>query len=266
METGLICLIAAMPEEIKPLLRLAGPYKKERIDGFQAYRFTCGKEKVLLVRSGMGPENAVAATDTVIKEAKPSLIVNFGFCGAIVEDFKVGDIVVAHRILLNKGYLFSPQSGIDEETAKLLSRSLTDILADRDFNVHGGVFITVSEIRRKDEMSRIVPSWVRNPVLEMETAAAAMTASKNGTPFLAIRCVSDDAVEEFGFSIDELSDSGMRIRIGKVLLTVARRPWIIPQLLRLSKNSKKAGKNLALAVTSLLDDADELRMKRERPY
>jgi adenosylhomocysteine nucleosidase len=94
----------------------------------------------------------------------------------------------------------------------------------------------------------------------------ARAAAREGVPLLAIRGVSDDAGEELGFSIDELTDSGMRIRVGKVFLTVARRPSIIPQLLRLSKNSKKAGENLALAITSLLEDAGDLRIKRERPY
>ena len=81
-------------------------------------------------------------------------------------------------------------------------------------------------------------------------------------PFLAVRGVSDDAGEELGFSISELTDAGMRIRIGKVLKTVAGKPWIIAQMLRLAKNSGKAGKNLALAIAVLLEDTDELPLKR----
>ena len=173
MDHGIIGLIAAMPEEIRPLLRLAGKYRREKIGGFEAYRFTYGKEKILLVKSGMGLDNAAAAARILIKEAKPCIIVNFGFCGAVKPGPEVGDIVMAQRILLNRETLFSPQSGIVEEDAKLLSRSLADALNGKAFRVYSGAFVTTAEIRNKVEMARLIPAWAPNPVLEMETAAVA---------------------------------------------------------------------------------------------
>lgn len=256
-----IGLIAALPEEIRPFLRVAGRYKKEMIDGLDAYSFTYGKVKVLLVKSGMGLENAASATASLINWHKPNLIINFGFCGGIKPGLQVGDLIVAQRILLNREALFSPQSGIVEEEAKLITRSLTDTLSGRDLTVYGGTFITSTEIRSKAEMARHLPSWAPNPVLEMETAAVAKAAAKMVVPLFAIRGVSDDAGEELAFSIADFTDNKMRMRIGKVLLTVARKPWIIPQLLRLAKNSRKAGENLALAIISLLQDSEDLPMK-----
>jgi adenosylhomocysteine nucleosidase len=94
----------------------------------------------------------------------------------------------------------------------------------------------------------------------------AKAAAKEGVPFLALRVVSDDAGEELGFSISELTDARMKVRIGKVLLTVARRPWIIPQMLKLARNSRKAGANLALAIAVMLEDTDELPLKRVRRH
>jgi adenosylhomocysteine nucleosidase len=263
MDHGIIGLIAAMPEEIRPLLRLAGKYGREKIDGFDAYRFTYGREKVLLIKSGMGLDNAAAAALALIK-AKPCIIVNFGFCGAVKEGPQVGDIMVAQRILVSRDNLLSPQSGIVEEDAKRLSRSLADVLNDREFRVYSGAFITAAEIRNKVEMARLVPTWAPNPVLEMETAAVAKAAAEGGVPFLAVRGVSDEAGEELGFSISELTDARMRIRIGKVLKSVAGKPWIIPQMLRLAKNSARAGKNLALAIAAMLEDTDELPLKGTR--
>jgi adenosylhomocysteine nucleosidase len=264
MDRGVIGLIAAMPEEIRPLLRLAGKYRKVKFEGFEAYRFTFGEEKILLVKSGMGIDNAAAAANTLIKEAKPCIIVNFGFCGAVKPGPEVGDIMMAQRILLNRETLFSPQSGIVEEDAKRLARSLADSLNGRDFRVYGGTFVTTAEIRNKIEIASIIPAWAPNPVLEMETAAVAKAAANESVPLLAVRGVSDDAGEELGFSLSEFTDEKLQIRTGKVLLAVARKPWIIPQLLRLAKNSKKAGKNLALAITALLEDTDDLPLKRVR--
>jgi adenosylhomocysteine nucleosidase len=43
----------------------------------------------------------------------------------------------------------------------------------------------------------------------------------------------------------------------KVLLAVAKKPWIGPQLLRLAKNSRLAGDNLAAVLVVLLEMIQE---------
>jgi len=89
----------------------------------------------------------------------------------------------------------------------------------------------------------------------MESVAVARTAATAGVPFLGLRTISDDAGEELGFSLDELTDSQLRISILRVLFTCLKKPRIIPQLARLAGNSGKAGKTLGatlnLIVTSL---------------
>jgi adenosylhomocysteine nucleosidase len=86
----------------------------------------------------------------------------------------------------------------------------------------------------------------------MESAAIAIVAVENGIPFCGIRAVSDPFDEELGFSLDEFCDQRMRIRIPRVLLTIARKPRIIPQLIRLARNSRVAGASLSQAVERFL--------------
>jgi len=88
----------------------------------------------------------------------------------------------------------------------------------------------------------------------METAAVAQVAAEGNVPLLALRAVSDGAGEELGFTIEEFTDREMNVRVGKVLLTVARKPWIVPQLLRLARNASIAGENLATAILVLLEN------------
>jgi adenosylhomocysteine nucleosidase len=247
-----IALIAAMPEEIDPFLRRAGACAKEKIDRFDAWRFIAGGRGILLLRSGMGPGNALAAARALIAAASPDLLINFGFAGGLTGGTVVGNIVVANRLLLYRERLFSEQAGIAAE----ISEELTGILAG---SLHGegpqilrGTFITASQILRKKEMASLLPPGAANPVLEMETAAVAQAAGEGNVPLIAIRAISDGAEEELGFTISEFTDSEMNIRLGKVLWTVAKRPWIVPQLLRLSGNSRIAGKSLAMALAALL--------------
>jgi adenosylhomocysteine nucleosidase len=91
-------------------------------------------------------------------------------------------------------------------------------------------------------------------------------AIRKGVRIFAIRGVSDDGGEELSFSLDDLADKNGEVKTGKVLMTVAKRPWVIPQMLRLSKDSKRAGENLATAITLLLEEAGDLQVERERPY
>ena len=102
-------------------------------------------------------------------------------------------------------------------------------------------------------MAELLPSGVLDPVLEMETVAVAQTAHERNVPLIAIRAISDGVGEELGFSIREFTDRKLNIRLGKVFLSVTKKPWIVPQLLRLAKNSRSAGNNLAAVLVVLLE-------------
>jgi adenosylhomocysteine nucleosidase len=106
----------------------------------------------------------------------------------------------------------------------------------------------------KSRLAARLPSAAPYPVVEMESAAIAIIAVENGIPFCGIRAVSDPFDEELGFSLDEFCDKKMRIRIPKVLLAIARKPRIIPQLFRLSRNSRVAAESLSQAVGRFLAD------------
>ena len=71
-------------------------------------------------------------------------------------------------------------------------------------------------------------------------------------PFLGLRTISDDAGEELGFSLDEMTDSQLRISIPRVLFTCLKKPRIIPQLARLAGNSGRAGKSLGTALQQII--------------
>ena len=253
MEEQTIGLIAAMPEEIKPLLSRVGPVERDKVAGFNLYRFSIGRRKVCLIESGMGLTRGASATHTLIAKANPDIILNFGFAGAVTAGAEVGDLVVATRILLHRDRLFSEQSGIPAELAERLVEALGKGCRDKTLRIHRGTCVTASQIRKKSEVAKLLPAGTACPVLDMETAAVARVAAKEKVPFLAVRAISDGADEELGFTIEEFTDREMNIRPWKVVLTMARKPWIIPQLVRLAQNAKRAGKNLACAVTALIE-------------
>jgi adenosylhomocysteine nucleosidase len=253
MAYKVIGLIAAMPEEIKPLLQRIGACCRETIDGFDAWRFNIASHDICLVMSGMGHEKAGRAGRALIAATGPDLLISFGFAGAVTAGLGVGDIVVARRILLNMKGAFPEQPGLAMGKAEEAAGHLAGPLQEKGVRVRQGTFITAAQIMDKRETARLLPAGSENPVLEMETAAVAQAACACNVPLIAVRAVSDGAEEDLGFSIEEFCDREMNIRPWKVLLTAAKKPRIVPQLIRLAKGSRIAGKNLATALTVLLE-------------
>lgn len=243
MNSSTLGLVAAMPEEINPLLQLIGAHIKEKRGNFDCYRFDRHGKNITLIRSGMGVSRAAAATKVLVETAQPSLIVNFGFAGAVTAGPKVGDIMLAEQILRYDGQSFST-------TASTVA--LEAYLKDSGLRFHNSTFVTTLQITEKSTLAMMLPEGCLYPSVEMESAAVAEVAAEAGIPFAAIRAISDAADEELGFSLDEFTDHDLNIRISRVLKTVAKNPWIIPQLLRLARNSRIAGKNLARGLEALV--------------
>lgn len=246
---GTIGLIAAMPDETRPFLRLAKPVAQLSSGKFPMWRLRVGGADVCIVESGMGIARAAAATEALVAAASPTAILCFGFGGAALPGLRVGDLAVGMVSWFADTEGFAHRQGIDRKLAERLAEKL-----DREWGGVGrGEIITSSGIIRKGDLAHSLPPAITMPILDMETAAVAEVAHRHGIPLVALRAISDDATEELAFSLDEFTDDEMAIRPLKVLATIARKPWIIPQLLRLARNSRVAGKRLARGVLASIE-------------
>jgi adenosylhomocysteine nucleosidase len=248
MNKAFVGLVAAMPEEIRALLQRVKGCSTEKSSGFTFYSFELQGRSVVLVESGMGPVHAAAATQALIAVAAPPAIVNFGFGGAVLPGLYVGDLVLAEQVLLLENGRVSdvllPDPSFAQKVASACGKA--GISLDR------GTFVTAATIMNKEEVARTLSSRVQAPVLEMETAAVMREAARAGIPAAAVRGISDPSDLELGFSLEEFCDEQLRIRLPRVLACIARKPWIIPQLLKLSRNSKRAALSLALFVEEMV--------------
>ncbi len=243
-----IAVITAMPEEYRAVADCLGAAAAARVGTLRAGRFTLAGHEILLVESGMGFHNAAKAAELLVREYCPDLLVSAGFCGGIAPQLLAGDIVVA------KGIVIANEDGFEEVPVALaaIGRNFAALQAAEGKRTFGGTFVSTSVITSKRRLAGMLSDSCSNPVVEMESGAVAIVAAKNNIPFLAIRAVSDCADEELGFSLDEFCDTDMRrIRIHKVLLTVLRKPRIIPQLVRLSRSSRRAAESLTIALSRL---------------
>jgi len=239
-----------MPEELRPLLKVVGSFQKNRLSRFTMYSFAVAGHEVIAVLSGMGLVNGTAATRSLVAHHHPELLIHAGFAGGITNGIEVGDIVLAHRVFAYENSDFQEQQGISGELAVHAAELLEP---DSKIRFLAGTFVTAAGITSKAHLANILPPLSTVAVVEMETAAVTRVATETDTPLLAIRAISDGADEELGFTIEEITDSNFQVSIGNLLMTAVRKPWIIPQLMRLAQNSRRAGVNLAAALKELLE-------------
>jgi len=241
-----IAVITAMPEEFNAVARSLEAGTAMQMSGLKAFSCHTGGHDFMLLLSGMGFDNAARAAEAVIREWRPNLLVSAGFCGGIAPELKVGDVVVAKQVAI-------VTADGSEEVPVLLSAAGQNFVARQSgMRVFGGLFASTPVIMSKTGLAGLLPAGSTNQVVEMESAAVAIIAVENSIPLLAIRAVSDPVDEELGFSLDEFCDPALRrIRSCKVLLTALKRPRIIPQLIRLARNSRIAANSLTAAMEQL---------------
>jgi len=241
-----IAVITAMPEEYNAIARSLGSGAAMRLAGLKAFSCHAGGHDFMLILSGMGFDNAARAAEAAMREWRPSLLVSAGFCGGIAPELKVGDVVVAKQMVIVTG------RGLEEVPVLFSAAGQNLVARESGMRVLGGLFASTPVIMPKKRLAGMLPAGSANPVAEMESAAVAIIAVENSIPLLAIRAVSDPADEELDFSLGEFCDPGLRrISIHKVLLAVLKRPRIVPQLIRLARNSRVAANSLTAAMEQL---------------
>ena len=243
-----IGIITAMPEETQAVLRAIGGTKKTLLGKQAVQHGHLAGHEIVIMEAGMGFHNAAAAAEKLVHNLEPDMIISAGFCGGVSTDLQVGDIVVATGLtIVSERELETVPVEISAASRNFIVREIAE-----GRRVFGGLFASTPGIMQKKQLANRLPPNATFPVVEMESAAIAIIAVENGIPFAGIRSVSDPFDEELGFSLDEFCDDRMRIRIPRVLLTIARKPRIIPQLIRLARNSRVAGASLSQTMERFL--------------
>lgn len=243
-----IGIITAMPEETLSVVRAINGAKRALIDRLAVQQGSLAGHEIVIVEAGMGFTNAARTAGRLVRAVHPDLLLSVGFCGGISAELQVGDIVVA------TGLTIVSENVCEDVPIEVPASNLNFVVRESAAGrrVFAGLFASTADIMQKSRVAVLLPSGAPYPVVEMESAAIAIVAVENNLRFSAIRAVSDPFDEELGFSLDEFCDDRLRIRIPRVLLTICRKPRIIPQLIRLARNSRVAAASLSQAVERFL--------------
>jgi adenosylhomocysteine nucleosidase len=248
-------LIAAMSMESQALLRLVRDPKRIKVGRFKGYRFQLPQWECVLVECGWGMFRAEEATRTLIEEVHPALLLSFGIAGAVDEDLNIGDVVCAeNHYLLQNGSLQKRKATSSLSLAA--QKGIVKSLKIKSAHLYSGATVTTRG-------SQFIPKQrnaLTHPVLEMETAGVVQAIMGTGIPLVSLRGISDGPKAPIPFDLEAMVDDNYHMDIGKVLWAILRRPAMLPQALKMSKNSQLAAENEALATLAALTLPNPVRV------
>ena len=219
-------LIAAMPGELKPLVRGWKPSVSGDV------RLWSHRDENLYVAAcaGAGQQAATRAFAAVEQDAPIDLVFSLGWAGALTP-------------YCEPGKAYNMAGVIDAATGE---RFRCDAGA-------GTLWLTTSPIVANETEKRRLASTYQAALVDMEAAAIARLAQMRGIPFYCIKAVSDahDAnLPDFNGFID----SRGQFRTFRFALSALFQPWHWSGLIQMGENSKKASQSIAESLSEFLRD------------
>jgi adenosylhomocysteine nucleosidase len=240
------CVAFALSRETRTFRREFKPHQRFRGAPCRA-RF-CGPAwlSVLVLETGLGPERTARAAEWLLGRPKlgnvvyrPKVVVSAGFCGALQDGLRVGDVVLATEVVDAAGRTWPttwpaelPQGPWDPP-------------------LHRGRVVSVPELAATPEVKRSLGLQHQALAADMEAATLAEACGKLGVPFGCVRAVSDEAGMVLSPKLAALVGRG-RVSLWRLALAVATGPTLVGELWRLAGQTGLAAERLGKAVGELL--------------
>jgi adenosylhomocysteine nucleosidase len=240
-----VAIFSAFPQELKHIMKNVKLGKSLKRDASHIFYAQYSSHEIILVETGIGPQNAESPFGYVFETDIPDLLVSAGFGGALYEGAAAGDLVWASKVLLLSENSLAVLELQDPMKISLKLPGRTNIL--------DGSVVTLSSRVKKSDIKKILPQNLSHPVCDMETYPLAKLSVEKGLPFLAVRSITDTLNEEIPAEFFDVTDGSGHYRFSRALGILLSNPSLIPQSIKLGRNSETASKNLWLAIQSLIE-------------
>lgn len=240
------CLLFALSREARAFCREFRP--QESFPEAPCRAQFCGPAwlPVLVVETGIGGPRVEKALTWLLNQPRlgmvpyrPKVVIAVGFSGALQEKLAVGDVILATEVADLEGNRW-PTTWPGELPAGEWRPPL-----------YRGRLLTVTHPVGSPEEKRALGERHQAAAVDMETAVVARLCQRQGVPFGCVRAVSDDL--HMGLSPRLVSlIAGERISPLRMLAAVAKTPGLAGEMWRLARQTRMAGRQLALALGELL--------------
>jgi adenosylhomocysteine nucleosidase len=227
-----VAIIAAMPDELKPLVR-DWPHSSRGNIHFWAKRDS--EEEWMAACAGVGQSAATRAFAAIEDGGPIDLVFSVGWAGALTTSLAPG---TAHNVA-----------------------GVVDVRTGERFTCDAGAgdrwLVTSAIVADEGEKSRLCSAYNAD-LVDMEAAAIARLAQMRGIPFYCIKGVSDGLNDNLPDFNRFIRPDGQFALTGMVLFSILR-PWHWSSLIRMGENSRKASQGIREALLDFLDERATLR-------
>ena len=244
-----ILLLAALPQEVQPFLRLSRARRRRGLP-WPAWEFPTGQGWGLLALSGLGAGAAREAAARLVAQFRPHCLVSLGFGGAVSPELPPGALVLGESF-----YRFDPATRVLDPVPRLAAPppwpELLGSLTAAGLGAFSGSLITTPYIIHKAGQAGPLRA-LTHPVLDLESAAVAAVALAAGLPCLGLRAVTDTAAEEIPDFLAPTEGEPGAVGLLDALGWLAADPRRLKDLVHLWRRSRLAAARLAEGLMVLL--------------
>lgn len=197
-----IGIIVAMEEELESILDIMDNIEEKEIYGLTFKTGQIEKNKIIVVKCGVGKVNAARVTQILIDTFNVKSVINVGAAGALSPLLNIGDIVIGEKLIQHdfditafdhdKGYITGVGDYIysDIELIEKFKKAANN-LKEKDYKIKTGIIATGDIFCTDIEMKNKIFSKFDADCVEMEGAAIAQVCYLDNIPFIVIRSISD---------------------------------------------------------------------------
>ena len=189
-----------------------------------------GGAQVRAVLTGMGQKHALDAAKRSLAY-RPDICISTGLAGSLRSGYRPGDLLAARLV-----------SEVGEPVAVASHRELLATAVDcgaRQIERLASSKTLVARAEQKRQLGN------QAEAVDMESYTILAEAARCGVPAVAIRAVSDTAEFDMPYDFERARDAQGQIRVMAVISQVLRRPSGLPDLLKLTRDSRYASRRLA---------------------
>ena len=223
-----IAIIAALPGELKPLVRgwerVSSPTR-----GISVWIKSAGDDEYVAVCGGMGATAAMRSFAAAEHVGSLDMALSVGWAGALDNSIEAGQCYIATEVI--------------------------DVLTGEHFSLADSApklrLVTTAHVADETEKTRLRNSYGAQ-LVDMEAAAIARLAQIRDIPVHCFKAVSDAHdvnLPNLNLFIDDMG----QIRMPAFLGHVALRPQYWGSLIKMGSATSKAARTLAAAITEFLD-------------
>jgi adenosylhomocysteine nucleosidase len=226
---GNVLVTFAVEAELAPWRRMRS-FRRLLLGKFYFYHTRIGHAEVFAVLTGVGAR-AAGTANAVALEYKPQVAIVAGTAAGLGPELRPGDVLVAESVYnVHQTETAHSDPGLFHHALQCGARPVRR-------------FLTVAQMLHTPEAKSGLSHM--GDAAEMESLAIMRLLSHEGTPVVAVRVVSEAKETRVPCDFERTLDSLGQLRLWRLFPQVARRPWVLPDVIRFGLTGYRATMILA---------------------